>query len=146
MNPNQPRRSVPAAAPGPGPAADAMAGTIVVVDDDTEWLADLQMWLTHDGYRVVGISRGEWVIEAVEFHEPDIVIVDLQLPGTDGLDILRQLSRRRPNLPVVIMTAFGGSDVEDRVRRLGAAAYFNKPFRLDDLVSALRTIRRAQQA
>lgn len=146
MNPNQPRRSVPAAAPGTGPAADAMAGTIVVVDDDTEWLADLQMWLTHDGYRVVGISRGEWVIEAVEFHEPDIVIVDLQLPGTDGLDILRQLSRRRPNLPVVIMTAFGGSDVEDRVRRLGAAAYFNKPFRLDDLVSALRTIRRAQQA
>jgi DNA-binding response OmpR family regulator len=118
------------------------AVSILVVDDDTAWLADLETWLAHEGFHVVGISRGEWVLEAVDFHEPDVVVVDLQLPGIDGLEILRQLRRRWPSLPVIVMTAFGGAEVEERVRRLGAAGYFDKPFRLDNLVAALRLIDR----
>lgn len=118
----------------------ATEATVVVVDDDTAWLADLETWLTHSGFRVIGISRGEWVLEAVDFHEPDAVIVDLTLPGADGFQILGQLRRRRPGIPVIVMTAFGGFEIEDRARRLGAAAYFDKPFRLDSLVSALRRI------
>jgi DNA-binding response OmpR family regulator len=124
-----------------GTARDRGAQAIVVVDDDTTWLSDLQTWLAEDGFTVVGISRGEWVIEAVEWHEPYAVIVDLQLPGTDGLEILRQVRRRRPHIPVVVMTAFGGPDVQDRVRRLGAAGYFNKPFLVENLVTALRAFR-----
>ena len=124
-----------------GKAADhAAALRIVVVDDDTAWLADLETWLGHEGFEVVGISRGEWVLEAVDFHEPDVVIVDLQLPGVDGLEILGQLRRRWPALPVIVMTAFGGVDVEQRVRRLGARGYFDKPFRLEHLVAAIRLI------
>jgi len=118
------------------------AVSILVVDYDTAWLADLETWLAHEGFHVVGISRGEWVLEAVDFHEPDVVVVDLQLPGIDGLEILRQLRRRWPSLPVIVMTAFGGAEVEERVRRLGAAGYFDKPFRLDNLVAALRLIDR----
>jgi DNA-binding response OmpR family regulator len=122
--------------------SEVPAVSIVVVDDDTAWLADLETWLAHEGFQVVGISRGEWVLEAVDFHEPDVVVVDLQLPGVDGLDILGQLRRRWPSLPVIVMTAFGGGEVEERVRRLGAAAYFDKPFRLENLVAALRLIDR----
>jgi two-component system, OmpR family, KDP operon response regulator KdpE len=124
-----------------GPAAPAGL-SVVVVDDDTAWLADLETWLGHEGFHVIGISRGEWVLEAVDFHEPDVVVVDLQLPGIDGLEILGQLRRRRPALPVIVMTAFGGADIEQRVRRGGAAGYFDKPFRLENLVAAIRLIGR----
>ena len=122
--------------------AEQAALTVVVVDDDTAWLADLETWLAHEGFHVIGISRGEWVLEAVDFHEPDVVVVDLQLPGVDGQHILGQLQRRWPTLPVIVMTAFGGADVEERVRRLGATAYFDKPFRLDKLVASIRRIGR----
>ena len=120
--------------------------TIMVVDDDTQWLADLQTWLTHDGYEVVGISRGEWAIQAVDFHEPDVVLLDLNFPEADGLAILGHLQRRQPELPVVIMTAFGNIDIENRVRALGAVAYFDKPFRLDTLLRTLRSICRPESA
>jgi DNA-binding response OmpR family regulator len=116
--------------------------SVIVVDDDTAWLADLETWLAHEGFQVIGISRGEWVLEAVDFHEPDVVVVDLHLPGLDGLQILGQLRRRWPALPVIVMTAFGGADVEERVRRLGATGYFDKPFRLEHLVAAIRLLDR----
>ena len=118
-------------------------GTVVVVDDDTVWLSDLETWLSHDGFRVVGISRGEWVVDAVWFHEPDVVVLDVNLPGADGLDLLAQLRRRQPESPVIIMTAFGDFEVKDRARRLGAADYFDKPFRVKDLISAIRRVRRS---
>jgi DNA-binding response OmpR family regulator len=124
------------------PRAEQAALTVIVVDDDTAWLADLETWLAHEGFHVIGISRGEWVLEAVDFHEPDVVVVDLQLPGVDGQQVLGQLQRRWPSLPVIVMTAFGGADVEERVRRLGATAYFDKPFRLDKLVASIRRIGR----
>jgi DNA-binding NtrC family response regulator len=114
------------------------APTIMVVDDDTQWLSDLQTWLAHDGYEVVGISRGEWVTQAVDFQEPDVVLLDLNLPGADGVEILAHLQRRHPKLPVIIMTAFGNVDIENRVRAFGAVAYFDKPFRLDALLRTLR--------
>jgi len=116
--------------------------SVIVVDDDTAWLADLETWLAHEGFQVVGISRGEWVLEAVDFHEPDVVVVDLHLPGVDGLQILGQLRRRWPALPVIVMTAFGGADVEERVRRLGATGYLDKPFRLEQLVATIRLLDR----
>jgi DNA-binding NtrC family response regulator len=120
--------------------------TILVVDDDTQWLADLQTWLAHDGYEAVGIARGDWVIQAVEFHEPNVVLLDLHFPGADGLAILGHLQRRYPNVPVVIMTAFGNIDTENRVRALGAVAYFDKPFRLEALLRTLRSICRPGSA
>jgi DNA-binding response OmpR family regulator len=124
------------------PAIPAAGLKIVVVDDDTAWLADLEMWLTHEGFQVNSISRGEWVLEAVDFHEPQVVVVDLQLPDVDGLALLAQLRRRRPALPIIVMTAFGGSEVEQHVRRLGVTAYFDKPFRLESLVAAIRRLDR----
>jgi DNA-binding NtrC family response regulator len=145
MNDEQ-RPSRPSRTPTPTAGHHRATATIMVVDDDTQWLADLQTWLTHDGYEVVGISRGEWVIQAVDIHEPDVVLLDLNFPDADGLAILGQLQRRSPGLPVVIMTAFGNVDIENRVRALGAAAYFDKPFRLDTLLRTLRSIRRPESA
>lgn len=133
----------PATRTVPGKRARGAAGTILVVDDDTVWLTNLERWLGDDGFRVIGISRGEWVIQAVDFHEPDAVVLDVNLPGSNGLEILGQLRRRQPGIPVIIMTAFGGFEVADRARRLGAAEYFEKPFRLTALSESLRRIGRS---
>jgi DNA-binding NtrC family response regulator len=121
-----------------GHATDgARSRTVLVVDDDAAWLASLERWLAADGYRVIGISRGEWAVQAVEHYDPEVVVLDVHLPGADGLDILRQLRSRRPKISIIIMTAFGGFDVRERARRLGAAAYFDKPFRVSDLITAV---------
>jgi DNA-binding NtrC family response regulator len=122
------------------------AESVLVVDDDMAWLSSVERWLAREGFRVIGMSRGQWVVQAVDFHQPDAVVLDVHLPGVDGLDVLGQLRRRRPEIPVIIMTAFGDLDVADRARRLGAADYFNKPFRLNDLVNSIRHLRRSRKA
>ena len=86
------------------------------------------------------------VIQAVDFHGPDVVLLDLNFPEADGLSILGHLHRRNAQLPVIVMTAFGNIDIENRVRALGAVAYFDKPFRLDALLRTLRSICRPESA
>jgi DNA-binding response OmpR family regulator len=84
------------------------------------------------------LPRGDWVVQAVDLHQPDVVILDVNLPGITGLEVLRAVERRWPALPVVVMTAFGGPTVGAEARRLGAVAYLEKPFRMGTLVEAVR--------
>jgi DNA-binding response OmpR family regulator len=112
--------------------------TVLVVDDDEVWRRGVSDWLGRDGFHVVGCSRGDWVTTAVKTHSADIVVLDVHLPGQSGLEVLRSLRDRWPSLPVIVTTAFGGSDVEATALRQGASAYIEKPFRLERLVAAVR--------
>jgi DNA-binding NtrC family response regulator len=116
--------------------------TLLVVDDDTAWRDALKGWLEREGFRAVMLARADWVVPAVELHRPDVIVLDVNLPGTSGLDMLDGLGRRWPGLPVVIMTAFGGPGIGDTARRLGAAAYLEKPFRMAALVNEIRRVAR----
>lgn len=112
--------------------------TLLVVDDDPAWRDALKEWLEREGFRAIMLARADWVVHAVELHRPDVIVLDVNLPGGSGLDLLGVLERRWPALPVVIMTAFGGPGVGDVARRLGAAAYLEKPFRMAALVHEIR--------
>jgi DNA-binding NtrC family response regulator len=114
--------------------------TLLVVDDDPAWRDALKGWLDRGGFSAVMLARADWVVPAVELHRPDVVVLDVNLPGTSGLDVLDGLGRRWPGLPVVIMTAFGGPGVGDTARRLGAAGYLEKPFRMAALVNEIRRV------
>ena len=114
--------------------------TLLVVDDDPAWRDALKEWLDREGFRVIMLARADWVVQAVELHRPDVVVLDVNLPGASGLDVLTGLARRWPSLPVVIMTAFGGPGVGAEARRLGAAAYLEKPFRMGLLVDEIRRV------
>jgi len=114
--------------------------TLLVVDDDPAWRDALKGWLEREGFRAVMLARADWVVPAVELHRPDVIVLDVNLPGVSGLDLLGALGRRWPALPVVIMTAFGGPGVGDVARRLGAAAYLEKPFRMASLVREIRRV------
>ena len=114
--------------------------TLLIVDDDPAWRDALKEWLEREGFRAIMLARADWVVQAVELHRPDVVVLDVNLPGASGLDVLGVLERRWPSLPMVIMTAFGGPGIGAEARRLGAAAYLEKPFRMGTLVDEIRRV------
>ena len=115
----------------------ARATTVLLVDDDGDWRAALEHWLQGEGMRGIGLGRGEWITSAIDTHRPDVVLLDIHLPGLDGLQILEVLRLRWPSLPVVVMTAFGGFETGELARRCGATGYLEKPFRMAELMSEL---------
>ena len=122
------------------PPRDRARLSLLVIDDDPAWRDALKGWLEREGFRAIMLARADWVISAVELHRPDVIVLDVNLPGASGLDVLGLLGRRWPALPVLIMTAFGGPGVGDVARRLGAAAYLEKPFRMATLVAEIRRV------
>ncbi|MBM4441622.1 MAG: response regulator [Candidatus Rokubacteria bacterium] len=120
----------------------AGALTVMIVDDDAEWRQTLKTWLDRAGFRTVALARADWLVPAIELHQPDVLVLDVQLPGpATGLDLLDSLLRRWPDLFVVVSTAFGGAPTADTARRLGASAYLDKPFRIGALVELIRGVR-----
>ena len=114
--------------------------SVLVVDDDDAWRLTLKDWFDREKIHVVGCSHGDWAMTAIQTHHPDIVVLDVQLPGRSGLEVLRSVRHRWPGLPVIVTTAFGGSDVEESAMRMGASAYMAKPFRMEQLLGLVRRI------
>lgn len=129
-----------AMAEGDDAARDGRAGMIMVIDDDPEMRAVLRDVLTHEGFRVHEESGPEQVPEAVDALHPAAVIVDKEMPGSNGLDLVAALGHRYPALPIIVITAFGGAAIRAEARRQGAADYLEKPFRMATLLDALRAL------
>jgi CheY-like chemotaxis protein len=110
---------------------------ILVVDDDDEMRAVLRRMLESDGYDVTERSRATHVLETLREDRFDVVILDKEMPGLTGLDLLPVLRNEFPRLPVVFVTAFGGRQVAASAIRLGATSYLEKPFRLAQLRDAI---------
>lgn len=123
------------------------APTLLVVDDDEAWRAALKDSLDAEGFRVIVLARAEWTMSAIELHRPDLVILDNQMPGQFlGLELLPLLCNRWPSLPIIMVSAFGGTLTAGQALRLGAASYLDKPFRIADLVTEIRRVVGARQA
>jgi DNA-binding response OmpR family regulator len=110
---------------------------VLVVDDDDEMRALLRRTLEADGYQVTERDRGTHVVETLRGAPFDLIILDKEMPGLGGLDLLPILRREFPEVPVVFVTAFGGRQVAASVLRLGAASYLEKPFKLAQLRDAI---------
>jgi two-component system phosphate regulon response regulator PhoB len=98
--------------------------------------------LVRDGYDIVEARTGAEALDQVDRHAPDIVVLDLNLPGMDGYSVLSQL-RSRPatsRIPVIVLTAKGDEDNEVRVFELGADDFLTKPFRAKALSKRLEAI------
>jgi DNA-binding response OmpR family regulator len=122
-----------------------MPGTIFVVDDEPELVRVLRSYLEQAGFRVFSSGRGDEALADIASHSPDLVILDLNLPGLDGLDVARAI-RRKGNTPILMLTA----RVEESDRlvglELGADDYVIKPFSPREVVARVRTILRRTQA
>ena len=114
---------------------------ILVVDDDERILNFLRSKLKASSYDVLTASSGREGLEQVQCQEPDLVILDVIMPGMDGLEMLREL-RSFSTVPVIILTARG--EDTDRIQglRLGADDYLPKPFNPDELVARIEAVGR----
>jgi DNA-binding NtrC family response regulator len=110
---------------------------VLVVDDDDQMRALLRRTLESDGYQVTERDRGTHMLETLRDAPFDLVILDKEMPGVNGLDLLPLVRREFPQVPVVFVTAFGGRQVAASAIRLGAASYLEKPFRLGQLRDAI---------
>ena len=115
---------------------------VLVVEDDRKLSSLLERGLAEVGMRVRTCDRGDDAVAALVADNFEVVILDLMLPGLDGLEVCRQLRRRGVWTPILMLTARG--DVEDRVRGLngGADDYLSKPFAFDELIARLRALGR----
>src|SRR5690606_21982342 len=115
---------------------------VLVIEDDTTLGHALQEFLVDQGYAVDWLKDGERVEGAVAGQEYDLLLLDLNLPGISGLDVLRRLRNSGCQVPVLILTARDG--LEDRVAGLDAGAddYVTKPFELPELAARVRAFAR----
>jgi two-component system response regulator MprA len=121
-----------------------MSSTILVVEDEERIRQFLQRGLGFEGYRVEAAADGATALELARDNPPDLVLLDLMLPGIDGLEVCRRL-RAVSDVPILMLTA--KEAIEDRVAGLDAGAddYLVKPFAFDELMARVRALlRRAQ--
>lgn len=119
---------------------------LLVVDDDREIRNLLTEYLTQAGFRVTAVGDGKAMRRAMEANRIDLVVLDLMLPGEDGLSLCRDLRTRSNSLPVLMLTARG--DEVDRIvgLEMGADDYLAKPFNPRELLARIKTILRRAQA
>jgi two-component system, OmpR family, alkaline phosphatase synthesis response regulator PhoP len=125
------------------PRMDPVA-TILVVDDEPRIVQLVRDYLEHGGFNVLVASDGQAALRTARTGRPDLIVLDLGLPGTDGLDVARSL-RRDGDVPIIMLTA--RTDESDKLvgLELGADDYITKPFSPKELVARVRAVlRRAE--
>ncbi len=118
---------------------------ILLIDDDDKLLPLLQRGLAYEGFEVHTASEGETGLEVARAVHPDVVLLDIAMPGMDGFAVCRML-RLRSNTAIIMLTA--RDDVADKVAalNLGADDYIAKPFAFDELLARVHAVLRRQQA
>ena len=118
---------------------------VLVVDDDPDIRRLVGAYLRNDGFEVVEAADGEAALRLEATERPDLVVLDLMLPGVGGMDVLREL-RTRGSRPVIVLTA--RDDVTDRVLglELGADDYVTKPFHPRELLARIHSVLRRMEA
>lgn len=99
---------------------------VVVIDDEIDFLELLSNRLKANDYEVIAVSSGKTAMDIIERENPDAVLLDIMMPGTDGLDILRRLRSEHKDLPVFMITAFSNEERRDIAGKLNASGFILK--------------------
>lgn len=129
-----------------------MAERVLIVDDDGGIRESLALVLSAEAYEVTTAANATAALEHIENSAIDIVLCDLRMPGISGMELLPELVKRLPNVPIIMMSAFGSTDLAIEAMKLGAYDYIAKPFQPSEILLTLRKakereeLRRANQA
>jgi two-component system, response regulator, stage 0 sporulation protein F len=115
-----------------------MKGKILIVDDQFGIRILLNEVLQKEGYDTYQAANGIQALEIVSKHSPDLVLLDMKIPGMDGIEILKRMRVIDKEIRVIIMTAYGELDMIQEAKDLGALTHFAKPFDIDDIRSAVK--------
>ncbi len=113
---------------------------ILIVDDEPQVAEVLAKSLGRDGHRTSVAHSGREALRLLAECQPDALFLDVSMPGMNGLDVLSQVKRLRPALPVVVITGNATPDEKDAVRRLGAVDVIEKPAPLTHYQQAIRRL------
>ena len=117
-----------------------MSKKVIVIEDERNIIEAISFILSRDGWDVVTHSNGHDAIDAVRLRKPDIVILDVMLPGKSGFDILQEIrgDGELGQIPVLMLTARGQEKDREMALRAGASAYMTKPFSNAEVLDAVR--------
>jgi two-component system, NtrC family, response regulator AtoC len=116
-------------------------GRVLIADDDTTIVELLRDLLTENGYAVESAASGTAVLDKLQTDAPfDLLLVDLQMPGINGLDLMERLRSAGNEIPVIMMTAHGTSSIAIRAMQMGAYDYLQKPFDLDEVLVVVKRL------
>ncbi|MDO5536005.1 MAG: sigma-54 dependent transcriptional regulator [Desulfovibrionaceae bacterium] len=110
---------------------------LLVIDDEKNYLLVLQTLLEDEGYTVTAINDPETALAFLQESEVDVVITDMKMPKVSGTEILAQVKKQQPHIPVLIMTAFGSIESAVETMKYGAFDYITKPFSNDELLLSI---------
>lgn len=106
---------------------------VLIVDDQNGIRVLLMEVFSSEGYTTYQASNGKMALDIVQDESPDIVLLDMKIPGMDGLEILKQIKKMKPHMNVIMMTAYGELDMIKEATELGAIMHFTKPFDIDEM-------------
>jgi CheY-like chemotaxis protein len=134
-------------APGIPASEEPRRARVLIAEDDHEMRQMLAEEFQEAGYRVFEVADGKQLFRCVKSRntrpicpEPDLLISDIRMPGLTGMEVLRYLRKSDWTMPVIMITAFGDKQTHEEARKLGAAAVLDKPFEVEDLVHAAKSI------
>ncbi|HCW69104.1 MAG TPA: sigma-54-dependent Fis family transcriptional regulator, partial [Thalassospira lucentensis] len=112
---------------------------ILIVDDEESFVRSLSFALRTEGMDVTGVHSGEDAFLAVRKQQFDIILLDLRLPGADGMEVLASIQKLDISIPVIMISAHGDTRAAVQAVKNGAADYLSKPFELDELIHTIKT-------
>ena len=120
-------------------------GWIAIVDDDPSVLKALKRTFRHHSIRAQVFGSAEDFLESLRDGLPECLILDLEMPGMSGLELLHRLMRENVRITTIVITAHGDARVRERCATAGAVAYFSKPFSNSSLLAAVDAARKAMK-
>jgi len=111
-----------------------MKYTVLIIDDEENIRLSLKGSLEDEGFQVISAPSGEEGLKVIEKQEVDIVLLDIWMPGIDGVETLKEIKKSNPELPVIIMTGHGSIDAAIKTTRLGALDFIEKPLDLNRII------------
>lgn len=111
---------------------------VLLVDDEREFVQTLSERLQMRAFGSAVVYDGEEALSVIDEDEPEVMVLDLKMPGIDGLEVLRRVKRDHPDVEVIVLTGHGSKEIEERCLEMGASAYLEKPVDLDTLTRAMQ--------
>lgn len=135
----------PAGTPGPAPSWSAAVPHVLIVDDEESLRELVKEVLVEDGYEVSTAGDGRTAMALLAKHPAQVVLTDLKLPDTTGLDVVEQVRRLDPRIQCIVMSGYGSIDLAVQAMKEGAADFLTKPFKPDVVSLTLKRVLEVQQ-
>jgi DNA-binding NtrC family response regulator len=113
---------------------------ILVVDDEAIVLRSCRAVLTAEGHAVLQAASVQEALQMIAAEQPALLLIDVKMPGLDGMHLMQRVAQEWPHLPVIVMSGYATGETIATARGLGAAAFIAKPFTPDELAAAVNAV------